>query len=69
MTKDATIYGMSLFNSSQPQRDEIHTAIFEGLSKGYLIPPASRIFNLADAAAAHHRIIEQKASGKILLRP
>ena len=69
MTKDATIYGMSLFNSPQSQLDEIHAAIFEGLSKGYLSPPVSHIFNLSDAATAHHRIIEQKASGKILLRP
>src|SRR5262249_21192658 len=28
MTKDATIYGMSLFNSSQADRDEIHGAIY-----------------------------------------
>lgn len=69
MTKDATIYGMSLFNSPQSQLDEIHAAIFEGLSKGYLSPPVSHIFNLSDAATAHHRIIEQTASGKILLRP
>jgi NADPH2:quinone reductase len=38
MTKDATIYGMSLFNSPQAARDEIHAAIFDGLSAGYLVP-------------------------------
>ncbi len=38
MGKDATIYGMSLFNSPQSVRDEIHTAIFNGLSDGHLDP-------------------------------
>jgi NADPH:quinone reductase len=69
MTKDATIYGMSLFNAPQEKLDDIHTAIFEGLSKGFLRPPVSQIFDLSDAPAAHHKIIEQKAAGKIILRP
>ncbi len=69
MTKDATIYGMSLFNAPQKELDEIHTAIFDGLSEEYLKPPVSQIFDLSEAAAAHHQIIEQKAAGKIVLRP
>ncbi|MBK6586923.1 MAG: NADPH:quinone reductase [Acidobacteria bacterium] len=69
MTKDATIYGMSLFNSPQSQRDEIHTAIFEGLSNGSLDPVVSRTFPLADAAQSHHDVIENKAVGKIVLIP
>lgn len=69
MTKDATIYGMSLFNSPQPARDEIHTAIFEGLTKGFLNPIVSRQFSLGEAATAHHEVIESKALGKIVLVP
>ncbi|MEQ1645260.1 MAG: NADPH:quinone reductase [Pyrinomonadaceae bacterium] len=69
MTKDVTIYGMSLFNSPQSQRDEIHTAIFEGLSKGSLDPVVSRSFPLTDAARSHHDVIENKALGKIVLIP
>lgn len=69
MTKDATIYGMSLFNSPQSQRDEIHTAIFEGLSNGSLDPVVSRSFPLTDAAQSHHDVIENKALGKIVLVP
>ena len=38
MTKDATIYGMSLFNSPRSASEEIHSAIFEGLNKGFLKP-------------------------------
>lgn len=69
MTKDATIYGMSLFNSSQTDRDEIHAAIYEGLSSGTLKPYISRTFSLADAPAAHHAVIESKALGKIVVLP
>lgn len=69
MTKDATIYGMSIFNSSEDMRAEIHSAIFEGLSKGFLKPHVGKSFPLAEAAAAHHEIIESKALGKIVLVP
>ncbi len=67
MTKDATIYGMSLFNSSPSDREEIHNAVFRGLSTGALKPHISRAFPLADAPLAHHEIIESKAQGKIVL--
>jgi NADPH2:quinone reductase len=69
MTKDATIYGMSLFNASQPEREEIHAAIFNGLSDGYLKPVVRTAFPIADAPRAHHEIIENKALGKIVLTP
>jgi len=69
MTKDATLYGMSLFNAPQEKLDEIHAAIFEGLSKGFLQPPVSRTFTLEEAPLAHHAVIEQKANGKIVLIP
>lgn len=69
MTKDATIYGMSLFNSPQSARDEIHAAIFEGLSKGSLNPVVTRTFPLAEAPVSHHEVIERKAFGKIVLIP
>jgi NADPH2:quinone reductase len=69
MTKDATLYGMSLFNAPAEAMQEIHAAIYEGLSKGYLKPPVSKRYSLADSAAAHHEIIESKALGKIVLVP
>ena len=67
MTKDATIYGMSLFNSTQQHRHEIHEAIFNGLSKGFLNPVVGRSFSLGDASLAHHAVMESKAIGKIVL--
>jgi NADPH:quinone reductase len=69
MTKDATIYGMSLFNTPQNKLDEIHSAIFDGLSKGFLKPIVSKTFGLDAAPQAHHEIIENKALGKIVLVP
>jgi NADPH:quinone reductase len=69
MTKDATIFGMSLFNTSSEEMKEIHEAIFRGLSEGYLRPPVSKRFSLSDAVTAHHEIIESKAAGKIVLVP
>jgi NADPH2:quinone reductase len=69
MTKDATIYGMSLFNAPKEQLDAIHHAIFDGLSKGFLKPSVGRSFPMADAPASHVEIIDKKAAGKIVLIP
>ena len=69
MGKDATITGMALYNSPQRDRDEIHSAIFDGLSKGYIDPIVSRRLPLADASTAHHDVIGNKAVGKIVLVP
>ena len=69
MTSDATIYGMSLFNSRQAEREEIHEAIFDGLASGFLKPIVREAIPLSEASRAHHEITEQKAFGKIVLRP
>ena len=68
MTKDATIYGMSLFNAPGEELAEIHREVHDGLSNGYLRPPVSREFGLHEAPEAHHAVIEQKAAGKIILK-
>jgi NADPH2:quinone reductase len=67
MSKDATIYGLTLFSTPAAQMNEIHEAIFAGLSAGYLNPVVGRKFPLAEAAKAHHEVIETKATGKIVL--
>lgn len=69
MTKDATIYGMSLFNSPKSARNEIHSAIFDGLSEGFLKPIIRTSIHLSEASRAHHEIIETKSFGKIVLIP
>jgi NADPH2:quinone reductase len=69
MTKDATVYGMSLFNAPNAAMEEIHRAIGAGLESGSLRPFVSQRFSLAEAPAAHHAIINNKAAGKIVLLP
>ncbi len=69
MTKDATIYGMSLFNSPQIDRDQIHAAIFDGLRQGILNPYVRESMPLVDAPRSHREVIESKGSGKIVLVP
>ena len=69
MTKDATLYGMSLFNSNQTYRDEIHGAIYDGLAAGFLSPVVRESIPLGEAARSHREIIDSKALGKIVLVP
>ena len=68
MSKDVDILGMSLFNAPDEEMREIHTAIFDGLNNGILNPIVGKTFNLANAAEAHRAVIEEKASGKIILK-
>ncbi len=67
MGKEATIRGMSLFNASEKDFEEIHRKIYKGLSEGYLNPIVGKKFSLEDASAAHNEVIESKAFGKIVL--
>lgn len=69
MTKDATIYGLSLFNAPQTVRESIRDAIYKGLSDSYLHPVISRTFELSEAAEAQREVIESRALGKIVLLP
>ena len=67
MGKDATIYGLALFNYSKEDEAEIKDEIFKGLAEGYLNPIVGKTFKLAEAAKAHREVIESKAFGKIIL--
>ena len=69
MTKDATIYGMSLFNSPPEKLAEVHAAVIDGLRRGAIDPVVGESIPLAEAPRAHHQVIENKASGKIVLVP
>jgi len=67
MGKDASVFGMALFNAPEAEMNEIHTAIFDGLDKGFLKPIVGKTFPLAQAVEAHRAVIEEKAFGKIVL--
>ncbi len=67
MGKDASIFGMSLFNAPENEMKDIYEAIFVGLEKGFLNPIIGKTLPLQKASEAHHAVIEEKAFGKIVL--
>ncbi len=69
MGKDASIFGMSLFNTPPDQMEKIHVAIYEGLDEGFLRPDVGKSYSIGDAPIAHRAVIENKAFGKIVLVP
>ena len=68
MGKDASIFGMALFNAPDAEMAEIHAAIYDGLSAGFLNPIVGKTFSLTEAVEAHRAVIEEKAFGKIVLK-
>lgn len=69
MARDADIRGMSLGNASEEDRIRMHAAIVAGLANGSLSPVIGQEFPLAEAAKAHHAVMETRAYGKIVLIP
>lgn len=67
MSKDASVFGLSLFNAPATVMDEIHAAIFDGLQAGFLKPIVGKTFALEAAIEAHRAVVEEKAFGKIVL--
>ena len=69
MTKDAVIYGLSLFNATPHELASIHAGLVAGLSNGTLRPVVGKELPLKEAAAAHTLVLERGAYGKIVLLP
>ena len=69
MSKDGTILGMTMFNATAEEQDQIHAALVAGLENGMLKPVVGREFPLAEAAKAHATMMEPGAFGKIVLIP
>ncbi len=69
MRANAAILGMVILNAAEHQLRGIHAALAAGLENGTLHPVVGREFPLADAAGAHHAIMETGAYGKIVLLP
>lgn len=69
MGKEASIMGMTLFNASEKELASMHAAFGAGLANGTLRPIVSREIPLAEAARAHHEVIEASTLGKIVLVP
>ncbi|MRR58409.1 MAG: NADPH:quinone reductase, partial [Deltaproteobacteria bacterium] len=69
MAREAAILGMVLFNAGEKEQGSMHAAIVAGLENGSLRPVVSTELPLAEAAAAHHAVIEASTFGKIVLIP
>jgi NADPH2:quinone reductase len=69
MSRDAAILGIALGNASEREAASMHAAFFSGLTNGSLHPVIGQEFPLAEAAKAHHAVIEARAYGKIVLIP
>ena len=60
---------MTLSNATPEERRHAHREIVAGLTTGTLQPVVGETFPLEDAARAHHRVLENKSFGKIVLTP
>jgi NADPH2:quinone reductase len=69
MGRDAAILGMSLLNTPKEKLSGIHAFLVAGLENGTLRPVVGKELPLAEAAQAHHLIMESSAYGKIVLIP
>jgi NADPH2:quinone reductase len=69
MGREAAILGMTLYNASDQELASMHAAFGEGLGNGTLRPVVSRELALAEAATAHHAVLEASTYGKIVLIP
>ncbi len=69
MSRDASILGMTLLNTSEQDQASIHAALVAGLENGSLRPIVGKELPLADAARAHEIVLQPGAFGKIVLIP
>jgi len=69
MSRDLTVYGMSLWNIPDADVARIHAGIVSGLASGALTPIVATELPLSEAARAHRTVMESGARGKIVLVP
>jgi NADPH2:quinone reductase len=69
MRRDATIFGVVLFNATAAELADIHSGLGRGLADGSLTPIIGLELPLSDAPEAHRAVMESGAYGKIVLVP
>jgi len=69
MSRDAAVFGMMLWNMNEEEAAETHAAIIAGLEEGSLRPVVGAELPLSQAPAAHRKVLESGAYGKIVLLP
>ena len=69
MGQETAILGMTLYNATEKELAGMHAAFAAGLVNHTLRPVVSRELPLAEAATAHHAVLESSTFGKIVLIP
>lgn len=69
MSREASVFGIMLWAMPAADATEVYAAIDSGLRNQALRPVVGLELSLADAAEAHRRVIESRATGKIVLLP
>lgn len=69
MSKDASVFGLTLWGIPADEVRRAHDAIIAGLESGALNPVVGTEMPLADAAKAHEMVMASGAKGKIVLLP
>jgi NADPH:quinone reductase len=69
MLKEATVMGTALWNASQAETASALAAVAAKLRTGAVRPVVGEELSLREAAAAHRRILEPGARGKLILGP
>lgn len=69
MSQNATVTGLTLWTATDDELKRAYAALTEGLANGTLNPVIGAELPLADAPAAHRRVLESGAHGKIVLVP
>ncbi|MFA4965199.1 MAG: NADPH:quinone reductase [Thermoleophilia bacterium] len=69
MNTEGAVLGMRMPNATPDEAAAAQRGIDEGLRAGWLRPVVNRELPLAEAARAHHHIMERPALGKIVLVP
>jgi NADPH2:quinone reductase len=69
MIKEATVMGTALWNASEAETASALAAVAAKLRSGAVRPVVGEELPLREAAAAHRRILEPGAQGKLILVP
>jgi NADPH:quinone reductase len=69
MTRDASILGLTLLNTTPDELQSIHAALVAGLENKTLRPVINQEIPLSEAPRAHVAVMEPGAYGKIVLVP
>lgn len=69
MGKDTSVLGMTLMNATEEETADMHAVLAARMEDGTIKPVIGQELPLAEAARAHHEILETRAYGQIVLIP